>query len=339
MMFQDKGTPKHVLKITMLGPTGVGKTSLLAAMYRHFEETIGLTNLQLRPDQQSSAILQQRLEELQSLVGESIRVRKGITSTDEARSFIFDLGKKGATPSLRLQFQDYPGNDIEYNSNTPERVESVENFLRESVAVLIAIDAPALMEPNQQGQWKGQWHEQINKPLTITTLFKKAYENLDSPKLVILAPVKCEKYLQNHRDTNELLNRIRDKYASLLQFLKCDTLIPNVAVVVTPIQTVGSVVFSYIKVEDGEPRFYFRKPDPDVAYSPKDSEQPLRYLLRFLLTTHLQQQRWPIFNFLRSWFGQDKALREAIGEFAKGCNKDRGFSVLQGANLLKIEGK
>lgn len=338
-MFQDKGTPKHVLKITMLGPTGVGKTSLLAAMYRHFEETIGLTNLQLRPDRTSSALLQQRLEELQSLVGETIRVREGVLFTNSPRSFLFDLGKKGAAPSVQLQFQDYPGNYIEYNQNTPGLVESVENFIRESVAVIIAIDAPALMEPNQQGQWKGQWHEQINKPLTITTLFKKAYENLDSPKLVILAPVKCEKYLQNERDTNELLNRLRDKYASLLQFLKCDDLLPNVAVVVTPVQTVGSVVFSYIKVEDGEPRFYFKKPDPDLRYSPRDSEQPLRYLLRFLLRIHFQQQRWPIFNFLRRWFEQDKAVKEAVDEFAKGCKNTGGFSVLQGANLLKIEGK
>ncbi len=38
---------KETLKVTMLGYTGVGKTSLLCAMYDQFHKLIGKTNLQL----------------------------------------------------------------------------------------------------------------------------------------------------------------------------------------------------------------------------------------------------------------------------------------------------
>lgn len=51
----------HEVKITMLGPSGVGKTTLLTAMYEQFESNIGKTNLQLTPDEESSAILQETL--------------------------------------------------------------------------------------------------------------------------------------------------------------------------------------------------------------------------------------------------------------------------------------
>ena len=52
---------------SMLGPSGVGKTSLLTAMYEQFETTVGSAQLQLTPDEESSAILQDRLAELKSL--------------------------------------------------------------------------------------------------------------------------------------------------------------------------------------------------------------------------------------------------------------------------------
>lgn len=89
------------LQITMLGPRGVGKTTLLTAMYEQFESNIGSTNLQFTPDEDSSAILQDHLVNLKSLLDVfEARGRMGIQGTeamagpDSLRSFIFYLGKK-----------------------------------------------------------------------------------------------------------------------------------------------------------------------------------------------------------------------------------------------------
>ena len=336
------------LKITMLGPSGVGKTTLLTAMYEQFESNIGKTNLQLAPDEESSAILQECLVKLKTLL-EDFEATGGIQSTegdtdaltggiqgtegnpDALRSFVFGLGKKGEKPSLQLHFQDYPGG-YHAAKASPERKQFVKNLLRECVAVLIAIDAPALMEQN------GRWHESFNRVQQITDEFKRAYQELDSPKLVIFAPVKCEKYLQDEKSAKELLQRVKEGYAKLFDLFNSTNLVPKVVAVVTPVQTVGSVVFSRVEINGNAPHFHFRKTSHDAEYSPKDSEQPLRYLLRFVLKLHFDRQSrsWSIFSFMRDWLGLDHHLKESISQFALECKTTKGFAIIQGENLLKI---
>lgn len=50
--------------------------------------------------------------------------------------------------------------------------------------------------------------------------------------------------------------------------------------VVTPVKTVGSVVFSRIEFNQGRQIFRFIKISHSAEYTPQNSEQPLRYLLR-----------------------------------------------------------
>jgi|SRR5919199_443389 hypothetical protein len=322
------------LKITMLGPTGVGKTSLLTAMYEQFETTVGRTNLQLTPDEESSAILQERLVELKTLL-DDFEARGGVQATeapagpDSLRSFVFGLGKKGQKPSLQLHFRDYPGGYLAARSTTEER-KFVKSLLTECVAVIIAIDAPALMEAN------GKWHELINRPQQMTDLFKTAYQELDSPRLVIFAPVRCEKYLQDEKSKAELLRRVKDGYAKLFDLFSSEALLSQVVAVITPVQTVGTVVFSRIELNSSKPHFHFRKTSPDAEYNPKDSEQPLRYLLRFVLKLHLDSRTAGFFNFIRDFFGVNNHLKEAVVEFTKGCKTAGGFAVVQGEPWLNI---
>jgi len=327
------------LKITMLGSTGVGKTSLLTAMYDQFANNIGKTDLLLTPDDESSDILQERLIELKGLL-DNFESKGGIGATtgdpDNLRSFIFGLGRKGKSPSLQLNFRDYPGGyHLDKEEVTPEqkqlRRQFVKNLLTECVAVLIPIDAPALMEKN------GKYHDLINRPQQIRNLFETGYQDLDSPRLVILAPVRCEKYMQNEKLSLELIDRIKEEYKGLLDLFGSELLSPYISVIVTPVQTVGSVIFSRIEMREDSPHFMFRKTSHDARYSPKDSEQPLRYLLRFLLKLHLSNNRnWGFFNFLRDTFGMDDALVKAIRELSQGCKSNGGFAILQGNSWLTL---
>jgi GTPase SAR1 family protein len=329
------------IKIAMLGATGVGKTSLLTAMYDQFENTIGQTNLQLIPDLKSNAILQEKLGELKSLVesqdeDNEFEATGGIkANTGAVNSFIFDLGKKGGKPSIRLKFQDYSGENLNANALISD-LEKVQNLINESVIILIAIDAPALMEA------KGQYNHLINRPQQIKNILAKAFQELKEPRLVILAPIKCETYLQNEKSTRELLRRVKDEYANLLGFLSSELLLPWVVTVVTPVQTVGTVVFSHIDVikEGGRkyPRFKFHKNYIHAKYRPKDCEQPFRYILRFLLKQEINRlnYHWGPFSFIRSWFNLDREIKEAAQNVVKGCKTDPqdGFAILQGKQYL-----
>lgn len=332
-LFRQKWNSTQLLKVTMLGHTGVGKTSLLAAIYDQFDKIIGQTNLQLTPDEDTKTTLDNRLKELKRMAAGdpnnpnySIKVREGLRKSQEPISYCFSLGRTGFSPVMELEFQDYPGKFLE------EKAEIVENFMRESVAILIAIDSPALMERN------GFYHDEFNIPDTIYNLFKKTYKNLETPKLVILAPVKCEKYLQNKEKEQELLETVQKKYNNLINFFRSDALSAKVAVVITPVQTLGSVRCHAIELdENNEPIFCLSKFNGMAMYEPKDCDQPLRYLLRFLLRLYLEQKQKGIFKFLFKLFGQDTAFRDAVIEFANGCRNDSTFVVVQGSNLLKLK--
>ncbi|MGI0482966.1 hypothetical protein ACN4EE_19550 [Geminocystis sp. CENA526] len=317
---------KQTLKVTMLGHSGVGKTSLLCAMYDQFDQIIGKTNLQLTPDHDTKTILDQRLKQLkESAQQNSIKIRGGLENTTTARTYNFDLGKTGQSPSLELQFQDYHGGYI------LRKKETVINYIKESVAIIIAIDTPALMENNSR------WHEELNQPQIIYDLFKSGFAELDSPKLVIFAPVKCEKYLRKSNDEEELVTKIQKKYSNLLNFFCSDALVPYVAAVMTPVETLGSVDFAYIEEdENGQPIWFFRKSDPNELYKPKNSDQPLRYLLRFLLKLHLQKRKMSFIELIFIMMERDKTFLNAMSEFSNGCKNNRAFTVFQGENLLRI---
>ncbi|MDP8966143.1 MAG: hypothetical protein M3O33_19605 [Cyanobacteriota bacterium] len=144
-----------------------------------------------------------------------------------------------------------------------------------------------------------------------------------------------ESYMKNPKSANELLKRVKEQYANLLDLFSAEALRQKVAVVVTPVQTVGNVFFSYIEVINGKPHFFFSKNDHDAEYNPQDSEQPLKYLLRFLLKLHIQGQ-WGMFNFIRDWLGFDNELKEIVRDYAKDCKTNSGFEIIQGKDWLNI---
>ncbi|BDA72170.1 hypothetical protein CAL7716_063360 [Calothrix sp. PCC 7716] len=250
--------------------------------------------------------------------------------TKEPTSLYYNISQTSINPLLQVHFQDFPGGYIE-SEGTKEEIQKVEKFLEESCAVIIPIDAAALMER------EGKWHEKTNQPTVITNLLKKAYQNLNSPRLVILVPVKCETYMQEPNSEQKLLNQVKEKYSELLDFLRTPNSATYVSVVVTPVQTVGNLKFSRIEGEDEEePKFYFRQTERNVAYAPKDAEQPLQYLFSFCLKLHAEQKLFPGINFINNLAGIDNPFRQAALQVARGRKRTGGFAVLQGQNWLDI---
>lgn len=321
-------------KITMLGPGGVGKTSLLTAMYDRFDTTLDAMNLQFVPDSETAATLTEKLGQLKSLTDE-FEATGGLERTEDTNSFRFGIGKPGEKSFLKLQFIDYPGEFM--HSNSPkEKRQWVEESIAESVAVLVAIDAPVLMEG------KGKWHELINRPTQIKILFQNVFQDLQSPKLVIFAPVKCEKYLRTEFESEKLIKRIREDkdYQRLFNLFASESLKDKIVSVITPVQTVGSVVFSRIEEKEKNPYFYFRKISHDAMYSPQDCEQPLLYLLRFILNLEMKKRKesWRLLGFLRDWLNLDEELVQALQKAIVQNNKNTNHKsiVVQGQNWLEI---
>ncbi|MCI0490396.1 MAG: hypothetical protein L0229_27700 [Blastocatellia bacterium] len=315
--------------VAMLGPQRVGKTSLLATMWGQFDTIVGGINLALIPDAISNARLTTRIRELREVFSQhEINHKYGIMGSESDSYYTFELGRKGKNPSMEVKFADYPGGWIKNNPDF------VNDKIRNSTAVIIAIDAPALMEDNGKNYL---FNDRINEPMQITHIFKKEYRELRGPRLVIFAPVKCEAYLQTRESARELKDKVKDTYGNLIDHFQ--HLDDNIVAVITPVQTLGGFRFSRVKIENNDPMFYFRKISGDAKYSPQDSEQPLRYLLRFMLRLHYHDRNagWPWFiNIFRTLFGADEHLKEAVSEFAKGCKMTNEFEVIMGHRWLEI---
>ncbi len=318
-------------RITLLGPTGVGKTSLLTSMYYLFEHAnLGIEKaLQLTPELESSAIINRQLEKLKTLQ-DNFEATGGITGTAESRDFIFELGRVAKKPELRLIFRDYPGGYL----SQIDKLNQVLEYIKTSEVIIVAMDAAALME-KESGI---SFNDHVNKPETIYDFFKNAFkEGLSGPKLILLVPVKCETYLQDEPENRSeaLRKSVEEKYKASLNYFQTEPLRSQLAVVVTPVQTVGNVFFSHIEIEqNGQPHFKFAKKTRNALYNPKDVEQPLRYLLRFLLKQHLEARSW-WHRFNNALFRFDQDFEDAIRVLSSG-RKERGngFYLLQGYDLL-----
>ncbi|NEO57323.1 MAG: hypothetical protein F6K54_32170 [Okeania sp. SIO3B5] len=285
------------LRIIMVGTSGVGKTSLLAAMHEEFNKTFKQANLEIWPEETRTSMAidecKLTLKNIDPRLKKSVAPSIPLERPWDDEGFLFGIGS-GDKKFIKLRFTDPSGEYFKPGAK-PEYKQYVEKQLNDCDAVIIPVDATALMETKTgkvKGTEIGTWHEEINEPDRITALLKNAYENLQHPRLVILAPVKCESYMRNPRDANDLLDRVKMGYRELLEFFKQESLIKNLAVVVTPVQTIGNVQFAYHQVnEDGKTRFYYHKTPINAPYAPRYGEQPLRYVLRFLLNVFAENKK------------------------------------------------
>ncbi|CAD5927613.1 hypothetical protein NO365_01082 [Planktothrix agardhii] len=281
--------PTNELNIIMVAPRMIGKTSLLAAMHEEFHKTFERANLQTWTD--DTRTLQAITEAKRVLRTIDPKLKKTLQRTQpmidpwDDEGFVFELGS-GGRKFIKLRFTDPSGGYFALDATQTQK-DYVKQQLLQCDAVIIPIDATALME-KKTGRVSysevGTWHEEKNDPERITTLLKDAYASLTVPRLVILAPVKCETYMRTSQEAEKLLQHVQMGYRKLLNFLKSDALFGKVAVVVTPVQTVGNAVFAYHKTNDqGFTTFYYNKTQIKALYAPQDGDQPLRYVLRFLL--------------------------------------------------------
>lgn len=353
---QNSQQQTQPFKITMLGPSGVGKTTLLTVMRKQMNAAIDGIQLRLNPGDpnrpgsefETMQFLNDCEIELSQLVKSAGWVAQGgLEGTGEAKKFYFHLGDPRKKSSyLLLEFQDYPGGWIEgkdYESIEEQeearqsRSREVVDFIKESRVTILVIDTPALIEK------KGKYHAKVNKSEIVKEILLQAFKQDESrrPRLLIFAPVKCEKYVQGSRnESRKIEQNIRSQYEDLLNTLNTPEF-DNVATVITPVQTVGNVLYSHIEESVDEhdnpiPKFMYHKTNKHEL-EPVDAEQPLRYILRFALKSKRSEdndKRVGIVKIFRDFFGLDKQLEDAIEKFGSACKSDGLFVRLINQKLL-----
>jgi hypothetical protein len=322
--FTGTGQSDDVIDVTMLGSTGTGKTTLLVSMYDRLDWVIGNADLAVVPERATSLNLQEYLAKLSSLPGE-IQVTGGLEGTGQIREYRLGVGRRGRPSMFTLRFTDYPGKYL-FDASTAEE-EKLQRALGQADVVLVAIDTPALLERN------GKYHDVVNTPRVVIDELKEILKT-DTPRLIILVPLKCERELSTPQGARRLTAAVRERYKPLTNYIGAGDLRKRVGCVLAPAQTLGSVVYSRVTEAEGNPVFHFRSLSPDAAYQPVDTDQPLRYALRFIVNKYRMDER----NVLSGWWQKvarsDAALLAAVEQFAAGCKRDDSFQVLQEHDYL-----
>lgn len=337
--FKKKAISRIPMKVCMMGPRAVGKTTILTAIFNDTQENVGsTTNLILKAIGDTESELVSRKHQLNAIFADrqqiSDKPSAGLAGSSAVNTFDFVFGLKGKEPRIDLEIKDFPG---EYVQSRPEEV---EGFIKDSSAVFIAIDTPHLIENN------GEFCSIKNKPEIITDFFKHSINQFDGERLVLLVPLKCERYFFEQR-MDEVLQKVEETYHDLIELFKENN---RIACAVTPILTLGGVEFDQFKKEgdsipltpEGYPlevQYKFRESNPN--YNPVFCVQPLYYMLSFLSAQYSREKNRrnfldKLFTAIYDLFDSDEELFDEILRMEKNRKTDLpGYSVLCGADLFK----
>ncbi len=314
------------LNMCMLGARSVGKTTIMTAIFDDARSSNGLSKSKIaliaREDTREELLdrkyaLQEVFEDKKDIVD------AGIAASSAVHTFNFEMGLLGRTPCINLNVTDYPGEFIQSNS------EFVSEQIAQSSVVLIAIDSPYLMEQN------AEYNEERNQ---VKFIYNYLRDNVDalSNKLILLVPLKCEKYFYQNR-MDELNKSVQECYADIIDlFVNSD----NIALVITPILTMGGVEFEKFELKDGKhiAKYTFIKDNP--KFSPMFCIQPMYYMMSFIAQQYNEHRNdtgviGTILQRIYDVIDKNEELFEEFVTLSKFRMKDKhGYSTLTGENLF-----
>lgn len=329
-MFVRDSTHGRVMDVVMLGPRGVGKTSLLASLYDQFPSVVGESALELSvTDGTTRSLLQGYREDLRRFARGGPARDRGVGGTTNLRQYLLGLGTNGKRPpQMTLRFTDMPGVLLDKSDGHAERVK-LNQILPTASVIFVAIDSPAMLER------RGVYNEEINKPAHVSEFVKDAVTTTGH-KLVVFVPLKCERYAASAADLTQLTVEVKRHYRSLIDGFASA---PHVfcGAVLTTVQTVGSMHFSRFETGTyGEPCEVFRLSRFGATYDPRDTDQPLRWMLRFAVNGFMARDKTVGEAFRDWWNDTDHTLTQALRKFGAACKEDEGFEILHRHPYLEL---
>ena len=295
---QKKGTrsgnSEFKVNVMMIGGRRCGKTSVLAAMQKSFNDDVAKsTSFQFATaDGTTVKVLGDKISEIKeyfTVKGHSPTFVPDDTPTKDISTYSFNVSLKDSKSKIKINFIDLPG---EWVVNHTHDDEIMENMSKSRV-LIIAIDTPHLMEEN------GRFNERRNHCYDIIEMVKRV-GFADAEKgagLILLIPLKCERYYNDKR-MEEVLIKVRDAYSDLIQYINqpgVDGKRSSCQVAVTPIRTMGGAAFEKFERDENfeikvDPSY--KTPEKAIYYfpdmnksepEPADCEQPVLYVLDFTL--------------------------------------------------------
>lgn len=289
------------INVMMFGGRRCGKTSVIAAMKKCFENTYGDNDITISlPEQNKSAVISDKYTEIEGYFN---RQTQGIvfdssgTSTAELNEYKLRVSLKNkSTGSIILSLCDYPGEWLD--SGNADKQQLLSKRMESCRIILIAVDTVFLMEKTNSNKSDaiGIYNENRNYSRKVADMVKESFKvnNGEEPKMVMIVPLKCEKYY-NHGQMQLVNEKIHAAYKLLFDFLGGSNK-NKYEVVIAPILTLGANTAEFARFErnkDAEieldpnlkipAKTLYNFVNVNCEYSPQYCEQPLLYSLSYLI--------------------------------------------------------
>lgn len=295
------------IDVAMLGPSGAGKTSLLASLYAEFPTVTEQTKLVLiAQDRKTSVELDDYRSALEAAGRQLVVTEPGIAGTRDFREHVFSLRDQSQTKGshIDIRFSDYPGGWL--TDPSTDKDPQLENRFSESDILIVAVDTPALLAED------GRFHHPFNKPQLVRDLVCN-WVSERPRRLLLIVPLKSEKWAEDRPQALALAATVHQAYKALIDSAAAPDNRP--AVVITPVHTIGSLVFDGYEVVDNAPQSRFRGISSHPRYQPRWTAEPLRRIVQHSILHRQERRRWwkkvaDIFT------GEEKDLREALDKLA-----------------------
>ena len=310
------------LCFTVLGPSGCGKTTLLACMNEYFgrvmpsafqnDEVFGRLS-------DAYEALKQDAEDN----GREIIFSGGVEGTDTSNEYPFTL--KGSRRNIPLKFFDFPGGWLKPDD---PNFDYVAETVRRSSVVIAVINSPFLMH------YKAKYKDCAGIS-DMEYVIADSLEQDGRDKLILLVPVKCEKYLADESEAASLLEEVKKAFADTISLAgSASPYYGHLALAVLPVSTMGNVHLSRFNVRDGKPVLFFRR-ITGAGFRPENTDQPLRYAMSFLLEQYTKSRSGVSAAF--DWVFGSGNLDKIAGQIRAGIRTDiRGMEILAGRELLGL---
>ncbi|WP_312548716.1 GTPase [Massilia sp.] len=306
-------------KIALVGPTRVGKTSLISSILAEAQTALAGTPASLKAKGATFARITDNVNEMAGALAHGTFEPEAVRNSTSDVS-VYELALEVGKSKLPIRILDYPGGWL---SEQGSEWEECEKWINESSVLIVPVDAVLAMQCATLAEEKAcRVRLKIAAVTEVVREWAKARKLANAPGTLILVPVKCETYLVAPGATRAIADKLQrrlvdelyeDMFAALAAELGSSDL---VSAHYAPVNTIGCVDLVDAGWEMAEDRNLESHPIfrvlPPGKRKVDGALDVLILLARRLASAENAQERGALKNLWRYLTGESRDLRAAI---------------------------
>ncbi|MPQ55147.1 hypothetical protein [Duganella sp. FT27W] len=306
-------------KIAVIGPTRVGKTSLVSSILAEAQTALAGTPASLKSKGSTAARISDNVDELAGALAHGTFEPEAVRNSTSDVS-IYELSLDVGKSKLPINILDYPGGWL--SEQGPEWEKCAE-WINASSVLILPVDTVLAMNCATAAEEKAcRTRLKITQVTSIVREWAKERKAANETGTIVLAPVKCESYLVAPGSTRALAEKLQRRlvddlyegmFAAVAEEMDGSGL---VSAYYAPVNTIGCVDLVDAGWEMADDMYLESHPVFRVLPPGKrkvDGALDILVLLaRQLASAENEQDRSPLKNLWRYITGESRELRAAV---------------------------